>query len=76
FLKRNSALLGENYCVKATALRRSGVPGWGTYTNKEKQGGGTLNDKGIHMLDAAMIDQGLPKEKKVTAKSLQKIGSK
>ncbi|NVL89298.1 Gfo/Idh/MocA family oxidoreductase, partial [Escherichia coli] len=48
FLKRNSALLGEIYCVKATALRRSGVPGWGTFTNKEMQGGGPLIDMGIH----------------------------
>lgn len=72
FLKRNSALLGEIYCVKATALRRSGVPGWGTFTNKEMQGGGPLIDMGIHMLDAAMFVLGFPKVKKVTAKSFQK----
>ncbi|EDP7475459.1 Gfo/Idh/MocA family oxidoreductase [Listeria monocytogenes] len=76
FLKRNSALLGEIYCVKATALRRSGVPGWGTFTNKEMQGGGPLIDMGIHMLDAAMFVLGFPKVKKVTAKSFQKIGTK
>ncbi|MBC1549539.1 Gfo/Idh/MocA family oxidoreductase [Listeria sp. FSL L7-1434] len=76
FLKENSALLGEIYCVKATALRRSGVPGWGTFTNKEMQGGGPLIDMGIHMLDAAMFVLGFPKVKKVTAKSFQKIGTK
>lgn len=76
FLKQNVALLGEIYCVKATALRRSGVPGWGTFTNKEMQGGGPLIDMGIHMLDAAMFVLGFPKVKKVTAKSFQKIGTK
>ncbi|MBC1360799.1 Gfo/Idh/MocA family oxidoreductase [Listeria welshimeri] len=76
FLKQNVALLGEIYCVKATALRRSGVPGWGTFTNKEMQGGGPLIDMGIHMLDAAMFILGFPKVKKVTAKSFQKIGTK
>ncbi|MBC2299715.1 Gfo/Idh/MocA family oxidoreductase [Listeria welshimeri] len=76
FLKQNAALLGEIYCVKATALRRSGVPGWGTFTNKEMQGGGPLIDMGIHMLDAAMFVLGFPKVKKVTAKSFQKIGTK
>ncbi|MBC2290169.1 Gfo/Idh/MocA family oxidoreductase [Listeria welshimeri] len=76
FLKQNVALLGEIYCVKATALRRSGVPGWGTFTSKEMQGGGPLIDMGIHMLDAAMFVLGFPKVKKVTAKSFQKIGTK
>ncbi|MBF2703359.1 Gfo/Idh/MocA family oxidoreductase [Listeria welshimeri] len=76
FLKQNVALLGEIYCVKATALRRSGVTGWGTFTNKEMQGGGPLIDMGIHMLDAAMFVLGFPKVKKVTAKSFQKIGTK
>lgn len=76
FLKQNVALLGEIYCVKATALRRSGVPGWGTFTNKEMQGGGPLIDMGIHMLDAAMFVLSFPKVKKVTAKSFQKIGTK
>ncbi|MBF2472168.1 Gfo/Idh/MocA family oxidoreductase [Listeria welshimeri] len=76
FLKQNVSLLGEIYCVKATALRRSGVPGWGTFTNKEMQGGGPLIDMGIHMLDAAMFVLGFPKVKKVTAKSFQKIGTK
>ncbi|WP_146681778.1 Gfo/Idh/MocA family protein, partial [Escherichia coli] len=42
--------LGEMYVTTARALRRSGVPGWGVFTNKELQGGGPLIDSGIHML--------------------------
>ncbi|WP_059103083.1 Gfo/Idh/MocA family protein [Shouchella shacheensis] len=68
--------LGEVYCVKAKALRRSGVPGWGTFTNKEIQGGGPLIDIGIHMLDAALYLLSFPKTVSVQAKSFQKIGTK
>ncbi|MBC1358131.1 Gfo/Idh/MocA family protein [Listeria booriae] len=69
-------MLGEVYVTKAKALRRSGVPGWGSFTNKALQGGGPLIDIGIHMLDAAMYVLDFPKVKKVTAKMFQKIGTK
>ncbi|KMT62933.1 Gfo/Idh/MocA family protein [Paenilisteria newyorkensis] len=69
-------VLGEVYMTKAKALRRSGVPGWGSFTNKALQGGGPLIDIGIHMLDAAMYVLDFPKVKKVTAKMFQKIGTK
>ncbi|MGE7879924.1 Gfo/Idh/MocA family protein [Peribacillus muralis] len=69
-------LLGEVYVVKAKALRRIGVPGWGNFTNKDAQGGGPLIDLGIHMLDAALHVLGYPKVEKVTAKMFQKIGTK
>ena len=32
--------LGEIYYARAHALRRRGIPGWGTFTQKDKQGGG------------------------------------
>ncbi|MFD9624634.1 Gfo/Idh/MocA family protein [Peribacillus muralis] len=69
-------VLGDIYVVKAKALRRSGVPGWGNFTNKEAQGGGPLIDLGVHMLDAALYVLGYPKVEKVTAKMFQKIGTK
>ncbi|PJN86869.1 Gfo/Idh/MocA family protein [Bacillus sp. mrc49] len=69
-------VLGDVYVVKAKALRRSGVPGWGNFTNKEAQGGGPLIDLGVHMLDAALHVLGYPKVEKVTAKMFQKIGTK
>ncbi|RHW42636.1 gfo/Idh/MocA family oxidoreductase [Neobacillus notoginsengisoli] len=68
--------LGEIYAVKVKALRRSGVPGWGSFTNKDLQGGGPLIDLGSHMLDAAFYVMGFPKVKKVTAKMFRKIGNK
>lgn len=73
--KALSGLLGEIYVTKVQALRRSGIPGWGSFTNKELQGGGPLIDIGIHMLDSAMYVLDFPTVKKVTAKQFQKIGT-
>ncbi|WKA54455.1 Gfo/Idh/MocA family protein [Planococcus shixiaomingii] len=74
--KAASGMLGDIYVTKVQALRRSGIPGWGYFTNKELQGGGPLIDIGVHMLDAAMYVLGFPAVKKVTAKQFQKIGTK
>ena len=74
--KVEQGILGDIYFVKVKALRRNGIPGWGTFTNKEIQGGGPLIDLGIHMLDSALYVLGYPKVKKVTAKMYQKIGNK
>ena len=46
--------LGEVYHIKATFLRRRGIPGWGNFTNKSVQGGGALIDLGVHILDLAL----------------------
>jgi predicted dehydrogenase len=45
---------GNIYHIKATYLRRRGIPGWGNFTNKEIQGGGALIDLGVHILDLAL----------------------
>lgn len=74
--KVEEGVLGDIYIVKAKALRRCGIPGWGNFTNKKIQGGGPLIDLGVHMLDAALYVMGYPKIEKVTAKMFQKIGTK
>ena len=53
---------GTVYHIKATYLRRRGIPGWGNFTNKSVQGGGALIDLGIHVLDLAlgMLDYQMP----------------
>ena len=40
--------LGHIYAATALALRRRGIPGWGVFTNEERQGGGALLDIGVH----------------------------
>lgn len=72
-IKNHLDVLGDIYYVEANALRRSGVPGWGTFIDKELQGGGPLIDYGIHMLDTAMYITGFPKVKSVRAYSFQKL---
>lgn len=44
-----------SYHVDIKALRRRGIPGWGSFTNLEMQGGGALIDLGIHYLDLALF---------------------
>ena len=46
--------VGEPLVIRVQALRRRKVPGWGVFTNKELQGGGSLIDYGCHFLDLAL----------------------
>ncbi|TDK60877.1 Gfo/Idh/MocA family oxidoreductase [Bacillus salipaludis] len=46
--------IGNPLVVRVQALRRRKVPGWGVFTNKELQGGGSLIDYGCHLLDLAL----------------------
>jgi len=46
--------LGEIYLGKAFATRRRGVPVWGVFMDKEKQGGGPLIDLATHALDLTL----------------------
>jgi predicted dehydrogenase len=46
--------LGEVYFAKAFATRRRGVPTWGVFMDKEKQGGGPLIDLATHALDLTL----------------------
>ncbi|MDR0999841.1 MAG: Gfo/Idh/MocA family oxidoreductase [Clostridiales bacterium] len=46
--------LGKVYYAEAAAVRRRGVPTWGVFLNKEKQGGGPLIDIGTHLVDRTL----------------------
>jgi predicted dehydrogenase len=46
--------LGDIYYAEATYIRRRGVPTWGVFTDKAKQGGGALIDIGTHALDLTL----------------------
>lgn len=53
--------LGDIYYARAQALRRRGIPGWGVFINKAKQGGGPLIDIGVHILDLTLWMMGHPR---------------
>lgn len=54
--------LGRIYHVRASWLRRSGIPALGSwFTSRELAGGGPLVDIGVHMLDAVLDLMGEPR---------------
>ena len=55
-------VLGEIYYAKTGWLRRSGIPGPGTwFTRKSQAGGGPLIDLGVHMIDLTRWLMGNPR---------------
>lgn len=68
--------LGEIYLTKAHAVRRRGVPTWGVFLDKEKQGGGALIDIGTHALDLALWLMNNYNPKLVVGSTYSKLSSK
>jgi len=69
FLKKyiEAGYLGDIYQVKAGWIRRSGIPGRGTwFTNKDCAGGGVMIDLGVHYLDLALFLIGMPQPSYIT----------
>lgn len=65
--------LGDIYFAKAHAIRRKGVPTWGVFPDKEKQGGGPLIDIGTHALDLTLWFMDNYKPKTVLGSTYQKL---
>jgi predicted dehydrogenase len=61
--------VGTPLVTRVQALRRRKVPGWGVFTNKSLQGGGSLIDYGCHLLDLAIWLMGSPKHISVNGSS-------
>ncbi|WP_099221696.1 Gfo/Idh/MocA family protein [Listeria costaricensis] len=68
--------LGEIYFAKAHAVRRRGVPTWGVFPDKEKQGGGPLIDIGTHALDLTLWFMDNYKPKMVLGSTFAKLKDK
>lgn len=67
--------LGRPYYAKASWLRRSGIPGLGSwFTSREQAGGGPLSDIGVHVLDYALHLLGEPKVVAVSAATYAELG--
>ena len=72
----DDGVFGEIYYARAQALRRRGVPSWGVFTQKDKQGGGPLIDIGVHILDLTLWLMGHPKPVSATGMAHTKFGHK
>ena len=68
--------MGEIYYARAQALRRRGIPGWGVFTQKDKQGGGPLIDIGVHILDMTLWLMGHPRPVTVSGTARQDFGKR
>lgn len=69
--------LGDIYHARAFWMRRSGIPGLGTwFTSKAMAGGGPLIDLGIHVIDMALWVLGNPKARRVSAATYAELGPK
>jgi predicted dehydrogenase len=66
--------MGEIYFARAQAMRRRGIPGWGVFTQKDKQGGGPLIDIGVHILDLTLWLMGHPRPLLCSGQTYAKFG--
>lgn len=68
---------GEIYYLKASYLRRRGIPGLGTwFTNKKLAGGGPMMDVGVHMIDMVLYIAGLTDPELVVGATFEKFKDK
>ncbi|MBD1380734.1 Gfo/Idh/MocA family protein [Metabacillus arenae] len=65
--------IGTPLVARVEAMRRRKVPGWGVFTNKELQGGGSLIDYGCHLLDLVVWLMGNPKHVSVNGSVYNEI---
>ena len=77
-LKRliESGELGDIYYGRAVYNRRRGIPSWGMFYSKEQNGGGSLIDVGVHVLDLALWLMGYPKPISVVGSAHCKFGTR
>ncbi len=68
--------IGDIYWARAQALRVRGIPSWGVFIDKEKQGGGPLIDIGVHILDLTLWFMGHPKPTFASGVTYQKFGKR
>jgi predicted dehydrogenase len=69
-----SGALGQIYHAEAIAVRRMGIPTWGSFHQRALSFGGCLLDIGVHMLDQTLWLMGNPTPTRVSAVTQQRFG--
>jgi predicted dehydrogenase len=69
----NTGEIGKPLVIRVQGLRRRKVPGWGVFTNKDMQGGGSLIDYGCHLIDLTLWLLGNPKISEVSGATYQEL---
>ncbi len=67
---------GEIYFARCVAMRRRGIPGWGSFIRKDLNGGGALYDIGVHILDRTIWLMGAPVPLSASAMTCAKFGTR
>ena len=80
YIKRqvDDGVLGDIVYTRVQALRRRGIPNWGTFGDKSKNGGGPMIDMGVHLLELAVYLMGthIPKPVAVSGQTWTYLGDK
>jgi predicted dehydrogenase len=76
FLQRliQAGEFGALYHLDIHWHRRRGIPGWGSFTDKDQQGGGPLIDLGSHLLDLGLYFLDYAQPQLVLASQSDRIG--
>lgn len=67
--------IGDPLVTRIQAMRRRKVPGWGVFTNKELQGGGSLIDYGCHFIDLAFWLLNYPEPVEVMGRAYNRLST-
>lgn len=70
----DTGMLGDIYYAEASYIRRRGVPTWGVFPDKSKQGGGPLIDIATHVLDLTLWMMNNYEPAVVLGTSFEKLG--
>jgi len=73
---RDEGTFGNIMFMKCQALRRRGIPNWGVFGQKEKQGGGPMIDIGVHVMEMAHYLMGSPRPVAAAGNTWTYLGNK